>query len=65
MDFEHSERTKGLMEKLQKFMDDHIYPNEQTFADQMEAFGVNRWQTPQIIEDLKVKAKAQGLWNLF
>ncbi len=65
MDFEHSDRTKGFIEKLQKFMDDHVYPNEQTYYDQMEAFGANRWQVVQIIEDLKVKAKAQGLWNLF
>jgi len=65
MEFEHSERIKALMAKLQKFMDDHVYPNEQTYADQMTAFGDNRWQVPKILDELKAKAKAQGLWNLF
>ena len=65
MDFAYSDKTRELMDRLQRFMDEHIYPNEQTFADQMDAFGSNRWQVPQIIEDLKTKAKEQGLWNLF
>jgi alkylation response protein AidB-like acyl-CoA dehydrogenase len=46
-------------------MDKHIYPNEKTYDDQMKAFGTDRWQVPQILEDLKVIAKKEGLWNLF
>ncbi len=65
MDFEHNQRTKDLLARVEDFMDKHIYPAEPVFAEQMEAFGDNRWQVPQIIEDLKEKAKAEGLWNMF
>ena len=65
MEFAYSDKTKELMDRLNAFMDKYVYPNEQTYADQMKAFGENRWQVPQIIEDLKVKAKEEGLWNLF
>ena len=65
MHFDHSDRAKEWMARVQKFMDDHVYPNEQLYEDQMTAFGVNRWQIPQILEDLKAKAKAEGLWNMF
>jgi alkylation response protein AidB-like acyl-CoA dehydrogenase len=46
-------------------MDKYIYPNEATYAKQMEDFGENRWQVPAILEELKVKAREEGLWNLF
>jgi acyl-CoA dehydrogenase len=46
-------------------MDEHVYPNEPVYAAQMAAFGTDRWQVPAIIEELKQKAKAAGLWNLF
>ena len=65
MHFEHNDRTKALIDKLEAFMDAHVYPAEAVYAEQMEAFGENRWQIPQIIEDLKVKAKEADLWNLF
>ncbi|MDF1687404.1 MAG: alkylation response protein AidB-like acyl-CoA dehydrogenase [Parvibaculaceae bacterium] len=65
MDFSHSDKVKELMARVNAFMDEHVYPNEQTYADQMTAFGADRWQVPQIVEDLKVKAKEAGLWNLF
>jgi len=45
-------------------MDEHIYPNEQTYLDQHEA-AEDRWQIPPIVEELKEKARAAGLWNLF
>lgn len=61
---EFSERSKNLQEKLLKFMDDHIYPNEELFKEQQEAMS-DRWQIPPILEELKQKAKAEGLWNLF
>jgi alkylation response protein AidB-like acyl-CoA dehydrogenase len=65
MDFDYSPKVKDLMARLQAFMDQHVYPNEKTYYDQMQAFGSNRWQVPAILDELKDKAKAAGLWNLF
>ncbi|MBM3554946.1 MAG: acyl-CoA dehydrogenase, partial [Alphaproteobacteria bacterium] len=64
MDFSYSARTKELMEKVQKFMDDHVYPNEKRAKDEL-AHAADRWQPNKVIEELKPKAKAAGLWNLF
>jgi acyl-CoA dehydrogenase len=64
MDFEYSARTRTYVERLQRFMDAHIYPSEQTFVDQLNA-QPTRWQCPPIIEELKTRARAEGLWNLF
>ncbi len=67
MDFEFNDKTKELQARLNRFMDKHIYPNEKTYNDQMDAFRKegNPWQVPQILEDLKPKAREEGLWNLF
>jgi acyl-CoA dehydrogenase len=62
MDFALSEKTKQLQSRLLEFMDEHIYPNEQRFYDEIER---NRWSPTPVIEELKPKARAQGLWNLF
>ncbi len=62
MDFELSEKTKDLQQRLTAFMDEHIYPNEQRFNDEIQR---ERWSPTQIIEELKPKARAAGLWNLF
>ena len=62
MSFEFSQRTKDLQKKLTAFMDEHIYPNEQRFHDEIER---SRWLPTRIIEELKPKARAAGLWNLF
>ncbi|HWP65851.1 MAG TPA: acyl-CoA dehydrogenase family protein [Candidatus Limnocylindria bacterium] len=62
MDFEHSPKVKALMGRVQAFMDEHVYPNERTYEEQVAA---NRWMQPAIIEELKAKARAAGLWNLF
>ena len=62
MSFEFSQRAKDLQKKLAAFMDEHIYPNEQRFHDEIER---NRWSPTQIMEELKPKARAAGLWNLF
>jgi acyl-CoA dehydrogenase len=64
MDFEYSDKVKALQARVSAFMDEHIYPNEKTFWDQLNN-GKDRWAPIQIIEDLKPKAKAAGLWNLF
>jgi acyl-CoA dehydrogenase len=61
--FETTSRAKALAERLTAFMDAHIYPNESVFRDQI-ADG-NRWQPVAIVEALKPKARAAGLWNLF
>ena len=65
MIFEHNDKTKELIAQVEAFMDKYIYPNEITYNEQMEAFGADRWQVPQILEDLKVKAREEGLWNMF
>jgi len=67
MDFAYNDKTRELIDRLERFMNEYIHPNEQTYVDQMEAFRAegNPWQVPQILEDLKPKAKEQGLWNLF
>ena len=62
MSFEPNDKTKILQSRLQQFMDAHIYPNEQRFHEEVER---DRWKPTKIIEELKVKARAEGLWNLF
>lgn len=64
MDFEYSERTRELQARVSAFMDEHIYPNEATFLEQLDE-GDTRWKPVPIIAELKEKAKAEGLWNLF
>ena len=67
MQFEHSKKSLDLQQRVSIFMDDHIYPSEEIYSQQMEEFTKkgNRWQIPQIIEDKKKIAKDEGLWNLF
>ena len=67
MDFDYSPKTKELQAKVQRFMDDYVYPSEAAFRDELEANtrAGNRWSALQTIEKLKPKAKAAGLWNLF
>jgi acyl-CoA dehydrogenase len=62
MDFELSAKTKELQKRLQSFMDDHIYPNEHRFDEDVER---ERWKPARIVEELKSKAREAGLWNLF
>ncbi|MBE9550293.1 MAG: acyl-CoA dehydrogenase family protein [Proteobacteria bacterium] len=62
MHFEYTDKVKKLRAQLSDFMDEHIYPNEDTFHQQIAE---NRWQTPAILDELKARAKAEGLWNLF
>ena len=60
---EYSDKVKELQARVQAFMDEHVYPNEQLFYDQVDEG--DRWQPTPIVEELKSKAKAEGLWNLF
>jgi acyl-CoA dehydrogenase len=63
MDFAYSEKVQKLQARVSAFMDQHIYPNEETF--QREVAEGDRWQPTRIVEELKKKAREQGLWNLF
>jgi acyl-CoA dehydrogenase len=63
MDFEYSPKVQALRQRLIAFMDAHVYPNERRFEEEV-AQG-DRWQPTRVVEELKHKAKAAGLWNLF
>lgn len=63
MEFEFSPKVKDLQARLTAFMQEYIYPNEKTFYEQLNEG--NRWKPIPIIEELKPKARAAGLWNLF
>ena len=67
MDFEYSPKVKDMQARLLAFMDEHIYPNEARFFEEIAANRAkgNAWVPTQIVEELKPKAKAAGLWNLF
>jgi acyl-CoA dehydrogenase len=62
VNFEFSDKVKELQQRLEAFMDQHIYRNEPRFHDEVER---NRWTPTRVIEELKPKARAAGLWNLF
>ena len=64
MDFEFSDRSKQLQEKLLEFMDEHVYPSEPVYDQQLEESGRKGFQPP-VMEELKTEAKRRGLWNLF
>lgn len=64
MEFEHSTKVKELQARVSAFMEAHIYPNEKLFDQQLDE-GDTRWQIPPVMEDLKAKAKSEGLWNMF
>jgi acyl-CoA dehydrogenase len=63
MNFEYSEKTRELQKRVRAFMDKNVYPNENAYTEEINSG--DRWQPLQLIEDLKAKAKAEGLWNLF
>jgi acyl-CoA dehydrogenase len=63
MDFDYSARSLELQREVAAFMDEHIYPNEQLYLDEINTG--DRWQPSDLIELLKSKAKTAGLWNLF
>jgi len=62
MHFDFSQKVKDLQQRLTAFMDEYIYPNEQRFYGEIER---DRWKPTRVIEELKPKARAAGLWNLF
>ena len=62
MNFDYSDKVKSLEQRLRAFMDEHIYPNEKRYYQEIER---DRWAPTRVIEELKPKARAAGLWNLF
>ncbi|GGE88854.1 acyl-CoA dehydrogenase family protein [Massilia psychrophila] len=68
MNFDYSERCMELQARLLAFMDEHVYPNEKAFKQEVDRNGLergNRWIPTELIERLKPLAREQGLWNLF
>ena len=67
MNFDYSDKVKGLQTRLLAFMDEHVYPNEQRFFEEIAANRAkgNAWIPTELVEELKPKARAAGLWNLF
>ena len=63
MDFQFSEKTRALAERIKAFMDENIYPIEREYHSHVENAG--GWATPPIMDQIKLKARASGLWNLF
>lgn len=64
MEFQHSQRALDLLARIRAFMEEHVYPAEQLHREQLEEEG-KRHRTPPIVQELKAKAREQGLWNLF
>jgi acyl-CoA dehydrogenase len=62
MNFDYTDKVKALLTRLRAFMDEYIYPNEKRFYQEIENA---RWSPTRVIEELKPKARAAGLWNLF
>jgi acyl-CoA dehydrogenase len=62
VDFEPTAKTKALHQRVTSFMETHVYPAEAEFS---RSVAKDRWQPPAIMAELKAKAKAEGLWNLF
>jgi acyl-CoA dehydrogenase len=62
MNFEYSAKVKELEKRLRAFMDEYIYPNEARYYKEIEQ---DRWAPTRVIEELKPRARAAGLWNLF
>ena len=64
MDFNHTQKVLDLMDRLNAFMDEYIYPNEEAYREHFKTTD-NLWKSPPLMDDLKEKAKNAGLWNLF
>jgi acyl-CoA dehydrogenase len=64
MDFELSDRCKELRERLETFMDEHVYPSEHVYEEQLRESGEPHFHPP-VMEELKERARERGLWNLF
>ncbi|MEE8311728.1 MAG: acyl-CoA dehydrogenase family protein [Candidatus Binatia bacterium] len=64
MDFAYSDKTNQILTRVKAFMDEYVYPNEAELEAQLGE-GESRWRIPPLLEELKDRAKAENLWNLF
>lgn len=64
MDFAYTDRAKSLIERVSGFMDRYVYPSERLYHEQIAASG-DPFHHTEIVDELKIKARAEGLWNLF
>ncbi len=64
MDFAYSNKVNELATRLSAFMDENVYPNEDVYEQQLSA-GADHWANPPVMQEMKARAKAAGLWNLF
>lgn len=67
MHFDYSPRVREMQARLLAFMDEHIYPNEHRFHEEVDENrrAGNAWIPTKVVEELKPRARAAGLWNLF
>ena len=67
MHFQYSDKVQSMRARLLAFMDQHIYPNERRFLEEIAANRAagDAWVPTKLVEELKAKARAEGLWNLF
>jgi acyl-CoA dehydrogenase len=65
MGFEVSDRVQDLQDRMTRFMENEVYPNDELYYEQLEACADNNWAPPALLEPMKEKARAEGLWNLF
>ena len=63
MDFNHSPKARAFQQRLSAFMDEHVYPNEKRYHDEINSG--DHWEPLELIEGLKAEAKEAELWNLF
>ena len=64
MQFEHSEKTRDLITRVDQFLTEHVYPVEKELQAAIDSAD-NRWSIPPLLEELKSRARAEGLWNFF
>ena len=64
MDFSYSERQRRWIDRVGRFLAEHVWPAQATYDAQLAGFGAERWRVIPVVEDLKARAKAEGLWNL-
>ena len=65
MDFEISATQRGFLDRVTAFMEEHVVPAVPVYEAEMNVLGAERWKVVQVVEELKAKAKAAGLWNFF
>jgi acyl-CoA dehydrogenase len=65
MDFDISPKQRQFLDRVVAFMDEHIEPAVPRYNEEMNVIGDARWKVVQVVEELKEKAKAAGLWNFF